>query len=90
MLRRKPAAVGVVDVDHAQLWIACEQASLGLEVVLHRGVEVEVVLGQVGEQRGGEVGALDSLLGERVGGDLDRGRTVAAVEHRAQARLQVD
>src|SRR3954469_19618685 len=42
-------AVGVVDVDHRELGPGLEEAALGQEVVLHVGVEVEVVLREVGE-----------------------------------------
>ena len=52
----QPAPIGVVDVDDAMARPRIgEQASLGGEVILHRWMEVEVILGQVGERRDLEV-----------------------------------
>ncbi len=60
------AAVGVVDVDDRDPRPHLEEQPLGEEVVLHVGVEVEVVLGQVGEERDLEV--------DRVGRGAGRAR----------------
>ncbi len=90
-LARQPRAVGVADVDHAERRAMLgEQAALGQEVILHRVVEVEVVLRQVREDRRREVHRVGATELERVRGDLDRARPVAAVEHRAEHRLQID
>src|SRR3712207_8984430 len=51
---RQPPAVGVVDVDDLDGGAPVEQQRLGLEVVLHVPVEVQVVPAQVREPRGGE------------------------------------
>ena len=53
-------------------------------------VEVEVVLREVRERRGGEPDAVDAVQVERVRGDLHRARAVARVEHAAERALQVD
>src|SRR4051812_37882329 len=44
----QPTAVGVVDVDDLDGGAAVEEQRLGLEVLLQRAVEVEVVLAEVG------------------------------------------
>jgi len=55
-LGRQARAVGVIDVDDRGGWWlpAREQQALGVEVLPHRR-EVEVILGQVGEHRRGEM-----------------------------------
>jgi hypothetical protein len=53
-------------------------------------VEVEMVLGEVGEDGDREADAIRAVLGQRVGGDLHRARGVAGVEHPAERGLQVD
>ena len=70
-------AVGVVDVDHGQLGPGLEQPALGEEVVLHVGVEVEVVLGEVGEHGDRPVDRVGAVQGERVARDLHDDRLVA-------------
>ena len=67
-----------------------EQPPLGQEVALHGGVEVEVVLGQVGEDRSGEAHAGRAAQLQSVRGDLHRAGALAAIEHRAEVSLQVD
>ena len=67
-----------------------EQAPLGEEVVLHRVVEVEVVLREVREDGHREVRRLGAAELERVRGDLDRASAVAAVEHLREHGLQID
>src|SRR3954470_24980226 len=69
-LAREPAAVGVVDVDHGGLRAGREQAALGGEVVLHRRVEVEVVLREVREDRDVPVDRVGAVELERVARDL--------------------
>ena len=49
-----------------------EQLGLGLEIGLHRGVVIEVVLGEVGENRPGELAATDALLVQGMGTHLHR------------------
>src|SRR4051812_4791618 len=87
----QPPPVGVVGVrdPHARQ-LRGEQPPLGLEVVLHRGMEVQVVLVEVGEHRGGDPDRVRPPQLERVRGDLHRARDIAGVEHRAERPLQVD
>ena len=67
-----------------------EQAPLGGEVVLHRRVEVEVVLGEVGEDRDGEVDRVGAAQLERVGGDLHGAALIPGVDHLPERGLKVD
>ena len=60
---------------------AQEQAPLGQVVLLDGRVVVEVVTGEVGEQRGREPGAGRAPLGEGVRGHLHGARRVAGVAH---------
>ena len=53
-------------------------------------MKVEVILGQVGEDRDGEVDRVGAVQRERVRGDLDRACSVAPVEHLAECALQID
>ena len=84
------AAVGAVDVDDRDRRTGLEEAALGGEVVLHRRMEVEVVLGQVGEDGGGEMRAVGAVEGERMRGDLDRAGAVPDLEHPGEGGLEVD
>ena len=90
-LGRQAVAVGVVEVDHGALRApGVEQAPLGEEVVAHVGVEVEVVLGQVGERGDREADPIRAAQSQRMRGDLHRAGAVAALDHAAKGRLQVD
>ena len=89
--------VGVVDVDHGGARRESrpgprrdEQTPLGLEVVLHTAVEVEVVLGQVGERRDVEVDPRRAAEGQRMRGDLHHACPITRVEHPPERPLQVD
>ena len=53
-------------------------------------MEVEVILGQVGEHGRGDVHAGGALELQRVRGDLHRARDVARVEHLAERALEVE
>jgi len=93
-LRQQPlrqlAAPGVIHVHHgaaAQQRLA-EQQRLGLEIGLHRGVVIEVVLGEVGEHRAGEAAAGHPLLIERVGAHLHRSDVGAGGHRLGQLALQ--
>ena len=90
-LAGQAGAVGVVDVDHGDLRPPFgEQQAFRLEVLLHRAVEVEMVLGEVGEDRHREVDRIGPVELERVGGHLDRAGDVASVEHLPEGSLEVD
>ena len=66
-----------------------EQAPLGQVVVVQVGVEVEVVLGQVGEDGRLEPGAVDPVQGQAVAGHLHGRRLHAGVGHLGQQPLEV-
>ena len=84
------APVGVVDVDHPEGGeLRREQPPLGPVVVVQVGVEVEVVLGQVGEHGRLEAGAVDPVQGQAVAGHLHRRRLHARVGHLGQQPLEV-
>ena len=86
----QPDAPLVVDADHRALGAAGrEQRGLRREVVVHVGVEVEVVLRQVGEGADGEAGAGDPAERERVAGHLHRHVRDALLQHHREQRLQV-
>ena len=87
-LARQPAAVRVVDVDRGRG--ALEQPRLGAVVVLHVGMEVEVVLREVGERGGGEPHTGHALELERVRRHLHHTGRVAGVGHPPQHGLEVD
>jgi hypothetical protein len=84
------APVGVVRVDHPHARRGGEQPALGLEVVLHRRVEVQVVLGEVREDGDRPVDRGGAPEFERVGGHLHDARVVPRGEHLGEERLQVD
>jgi len=83
-------AVGVVDVHHPDPRVAGrEQQGLRGVVLLQVAVEVQVVLGQVGEDGHLVEGARHPAQREGVAGHLHRGRGDAAVDHRREEGLEV-
>ena len=66
-----------------------EQPRLGREVVVHRAVEVEVVLGQVGEHGHREAGGVHPVQLQAVGRHLHGHRPVARSRHPGQPGLQL-
>jgi hypothetical protein len=89
-LAGQPLPVRVVDVDDRRSASLREQALLGGVVVLHRRMEVQVVLGQVGPDADGEVDARRAPELERVRGDLHRHGSVAFRQHPREKCLQID
>ena len=84
------ATVRVVDVHHRTSGEAGgEQARLGLEVALHRPVEVEVVAGEVREHGDREAGAVDAVQRERVRRHLHRHRVSSLVAPARELLLEV-
>ena len=81
----------VVDADHGNACVRwrfrVEQPCLGVEVVLHRRVEVQVVARQVGESADREVHAVDAAQRQRVAGDLHHHGVDALFDHHRQQRL---
>ncbi len=88
-LAGQPHAVVVVHVHHRGPG-QVEQPPLGQVVGLHVGVEVQVVLGQVGEHLDGERDAVGAAQLQRVRGHLHHARLVAEVAHAHERLLQVD
>ena len=95
--RRQARARRVVDVHDrhrvglpARGQLVEEEPRLGGGVALEVAVEVEVIPGQVGEHGGVEAAARDALLGERVGGDLQRDVRGARGAHLGEQRLERD
>ena len=66
-----------------------EERCLGREVVLHVGVEVEVVAGQVGEEGDVVDHPVDAVLHEGVAGHLHDAHVEAALGHDGQQRVQL-
>ena len=71
--RHEPPPVGIVEVDDGGGLLVpvtgrnrLEERFLGLEVVFHRLMEVEVVLGQIGKDGGVEFDGVDAPLDEGV------------------------
>lgn len=80
----------VVDADDplaGPRW--CEQPRLGLEVVGHVGVEVQMVLREVGEQRHVIAHPVDPVLSQGVAGDLHDDRVGPPLVHDRKDRVQV-
>ena len=91
----EPPAVRVPDVDDrrrpASIQVRLgEEPALGVEVLLERPVEVEVVLAQVREDEDREADPEQALQCGAVGGGLHGGASVPGVEHLAQEALDVD
>ena len=81
----------VADVDRSRRRRrAREQSSLRVEVVVHRPVQVEVVLAQVREHERVEANAVEPSKRRPVRARLHGGAAVAGVEHFAEEALQVD
>ena len=77
---QEPLSPRIVRVDDAAQRVARrEEHCLGLEVLLHRPVVVEVVVAEVGEDRDVEVDALDPCLDQRVARHLHGDRMTMAV-----------
>ena len=79
----------VVDVDDRDVGLV-EERALRREVLIHRAVEVEVVLRQVREDEHAEARAGEPSLRAADRRRLHRARTVAGVEHLAEQALEVD
>ena len=83
----------VVDADDGNVCVRCgsgvEQSRLGVEVVPHRRMEVQVVAGQIREAADGEVHAVDTAEAQRVAGHLHHNGVDALFDHHRQQRLEV-
>ena len=87
--RGQPDTPLVVDADDGVLGPSVEEGGLGREVVLHVAVEVQVVLGEVGEGADREPRARHPAQGERVARHLHRHVGDAGLTHHREERLQV-
>lgn len=81
-----PRIVGVVDADVA----LAEEQRLGIAVVLHRLVEVKVILREVREDADGVLDPVHAVELERVGRNLHHRVRAARVRHAAQQPLQLE
>ena len=87
----EPSTVLVADVDgRGRRSSPQEQPPLGVEVVLHRRVEVEVVLAQVREDERREPDPVEAPERRAVRGRLHGAAPVPGVEHLAEEPLEVD
>ena len=69
---------------------ADEERPLRLEVLLHRPVQIEVILAQVREHERVEAHPLETFQRSPVRGRLEGDASVAGIEHLAEEPLQVD
>ena len=67
-----------------------EQLPLRREVVLHRLVEVEVILAQIGEDERIKADAVEPVQHRRMRGRLERDAAIAGVEHLTEGALEID
>src|SRR5262249_33311460 len=88
-----PLPIFVFDVDDCRSRSICaaafEQHLLRGKVLFHGEVVVEVIAGEVGKDGYVEGNAVNSLLGERVGGNLHHGISRALAEGLRQNAIQV-
>ncbi len=68
---RRMVGIGIDHCNAAILHHLAEQAQLGGEVILERGVIVHVIAGDVGEAAGGDDHAIQAVLVETVAGGFD-------------------
>ncbi len=81
---------GIVDADDGTLRSrGGEERRLRLEVVLHRPVEVQVILREVGEDGGIEDQSVDSAEGERMARHLHGDRVNPPLAHGSEQCVQV-
>src|SRR5699024_3104341 len=84
------AAETVVGVDHGDVAVlGGEERGLGFEVIAQVGVEVQVVLGQVRENRDIVACAADPAQGEGVAGDVHGGGGDPAFAHEGEEAVQI-
>ncbi len=89
-LHREPPTPFVVDAHGRGRWLrTCEEPALRREVLLHRPVQVEVILAQVREDERIEPHPVEASQRRSMGGCFKRDAAVAGVEHLPQEPLQV-
>ena len=90
-LEREPPTEFVADVDRRRRRLgAREEAAFCLVVVLHRAVQVEMVLRHVREDEHIEANTIEAAQNRPMGRRLDRDALVSGIEHLAEEALQVD
>ena len=67
-----------------------EEFRLGLEIILHRAVKIEMVLGQIGEDGDVPFDSAGSFLGERVRRDFHRGGAASGVDDLREQFLDIE
>ena len=91
--RRHGATRIVVDAHHRSDRVCGrggrEKSRLGIEVILHRRVEVEVVTRQVGEAADREFDPVDASEAQRMAGHLHHHCVDALLQHQRQQGLQI-
>ncbi len=87
--RSQPAAGVVLHAHHMGAGSAVEEPLLDREVLLHVGVEVEMVLGEVREGTDRESDVVGSMKRQGVRGDLHRHQLDPGVGHLPKQPLQV-
>ena len=87
-VRHQPLRPGIVRVHHAHVAVL-EQDGFGVAVGLHGLVEVQVVLGEIGEDAHGEVDAVHPLQHQGVGGGLHHHMGAARVPHPGEELLEL-
>jgi hypothetical protein len=85
----QPLAPDIIDAYHLGTGPPVEQHRLCGEIVLQVSVEVEVILGQVGERADRESGSVHPAQRQRVAGYLDGHVSNAAFDHQGQQSLQL-
>ena len=90
-LRGEPLSPLVADVHGSRRRVRPdEEPPLGLEVLLQRAVQVEMILGQVREDERVETNPTEPPEGRAVRGRFDRGAPVPRVEHLPEETLELD
>jgi len=89
-LCRQSRAIRVVHVGDGHSGPGLPEPALGREVGFHRVVEVQVILGQVGEDRRRPVDGVGAVQVEGVRADFHRAGLVPRRQHRREVCLQVD
>ncbi len=88
---REAATPAVAHVDGSRRRLDTgEESPLRAEVVLHRPVEIEVVLTQVRKHERIEAHALEPLESGPMGRRLERDTEVSGVEHLPEESLEID
>ena len=88
-LERQAGAVRIVDVDHCAAQARpAKQRSLGLPVLGHAAVVIQVVLREIGEDGAADLGANQAPFGQTDGRGFDGAGLQAGLDKLAKALLQ--